>query len=121
MTTHEISTDEMLQDLTIAFPALWKRRLSEFGTQYVGQEGVWTGADGPHVMPDGDPIFNTLAHDGEAPYSNPPIHDGFEAWLLDRGWAWENYDGGTFFLLPLSAFIFPGDSAEQIAYVLRRA
>ena len=105
--TAELSTDEMMKELTIVFPTLWKRPLSEFGSAYLHMSGVWTGADGPHVMPDGDPIFNTLADGLEPPYTSGPIHDGFEAWLSNRGWSWENYDGATFWLLPLSAFAEP--------------
>ena len=91
MTAHEISTDDMLRELAIVFPALWKRRLSEFGASYLHMGGAWTGAASAHVMPDAEP-----------PYANGPIHEGFEVWLSNRGWTWETYDGGTFWLLPLS-------------------
>ena len=102
--TTELSTDNMLADIAIVFPTLWTRRLSEFGSDYAGQEGIWTGADGD-CMPGGEPLFSTMAN-GEAPY-NGPVHEGFERWLENRGWAWEQYDGATFFLIPISAFAEP--------------
>ena len=92
-----ITTDEMLAELSITFPRLWKRKLSEFGKDYAKAEGVWTGQDGD-LMQDGNPIFNSLAN-GEPPY-NGNVHEGFEAWLQNRGWYCECYDGCTYFLLP---------------------
>jgi len=100
--TTELTTIEMLADLTITFPNLWKRPLAEFGGDYAGRPGIWTGADTGHKMPDGDAIFNTLADGTEQPYANPPMHAGFETWLANRGWTWENFDGATIFLMPLS-------------------
>jgi len=58
--TNEMSTDQMMAELTITSPTLTKRRLSEFGKAYAITPGIWTGADTHHDMPDGDPIFNTL-------------------------------------------------------------
>ena len=103
----ELTTDQMLIDLSITFPALRKRPLSEFGKDYAGKPGVWTGAESVPLMPDGEPIFNTLADGSEAPYWNPPIHEAFDAWLSNRGWGWENYDGHTIWLVPLSYFADP--------------
>lgn len=103
--TYELTTEQMLKELSITFPSLRKRPLSEFGNSYVGMPGVWTGADGD-LMPDGEQIFNTISNGGEAPYWNPPTHEAFEAWLANKGWGWENYDGGTIFLLPNSSYDF---------------
>lgn len=97
--TIEISTAAMLTELTITFPALWKRPLSDFGNGYAGQPGVWTGADSCHVMQDGDPIF-FAAGIGAPPYNDGPVHEAFNAWLQARGWCWDRYDGDTFFLVP---------------------
>ena len=102
--TTEISTEAMLAELTITFPALWKRPLSEFGKAYAGKPGVWTGADTRHVMQDGEPIFQRVAVVGEPPYINGPVHQAFEAWLEAKGWTWELYDDGRFHLLPSSSF-----------------
>lgn len=102
--TTELTTKEMLSDLTITFPTLWKRPLSEFGIARAGKSGVWTGSGGGDLMPDGEQIFCTLADGTESPYRNPPFHEAFEVWLSNRGWSWENYDGMTFFLLPNSSF-----------------
>ena len=96
-----LTTAQMMSELTITFPALWKRPLSEFGADYAGQEGVWTGGDGDK-MQDGDPIFCSLAN-GEPPY-NGSVHEGFEAWLANRGWGVDRYDGETYFLVPEAYF-----------------
>lgn len=108
--TTELTTIEMLAELSITFPKLWKRPLSEFGDAYARKPGVWTGADTGHTMPDGEAIFSTLADGSEPPYENPPMHAGFEAWLANRGWAWENFDGATIFLVPLAEFTEPEES-----------
>lgn len=92
MSNLELSLDQMMAELTITFPAMWKRHLSEFGASYAGMTGIWTGADSPHVMPDGESIFNT---GGE-------VNDAFGSWLANRGWTCEFIDHGTFALLPLS-------------------
>jgi hypothetical protein len=69
-------------------------------------------------MPDGELIFDTLADGSEATCSNPPVHGAFEAWLSNRGWGWENYDGMTIWLVPLSYFdppeIHPGESGVPL-------
>ena len=100
--TTEMSTDQMLVELTITFPKLWKRRLSEFGKAYATTPGIWTGADAHHDMPDGDPIFDLLCPDDD--FYDGFVHVGFIAWLDARGWGIERYDGDTFFLLPKSNF-----------------
>ena len=105
--TKEMTTDQMLADLSITFPSLWKRRLSEFGPSYLGEPGVWTGIGRPSQMPDGYDIFSSLARGDEAPYWNPPVHEAFDAWLFNRGWGWDNYDGMTIWLVPLSYFSDP--------------
>lgn len=101
--TNELSIDQMLNELTITFPALRKRRLSELGKEFAGQSGIWTGADSRHLMQDGEPIFQPLAIDGEPPYINGAVHQAFEAWLHARGWTWARYDGDTFLLRPNSS------------------
>ena len=87
----------MLNDLRVTFPSLRTSPLREFGPEFQ-REGVWTGQDTPHVMPDGDPIFDDLAN-GEEPYDGR-VHQGFTAWLDRRGWYVETYDGVTHFLVP---------------------
>jgi hypothetical protein len=111
--TIEMTMAQMLAELTITFPTLWKRPLSEFGHACAGKPGVWTGADGSHLMPDGEQIFNTLADGTEAPYWNPPIHEAFDVWLANRGWGWENYDGATIWLVPLSYFDLPETQPDE--------
>jgi hypothetical protein len=100
----EISTTSMLSELTITFPSLRKRPLCEFGKDYAGKPGVWTGTSHGAMMPDGNPLFSTISDGTESPYLNPPIHEAFEAWLSNRGWGWENYDGETIFLEPNSSY-----------------
>ena len=117
--TTELTTAQMLTELSITFPSLRKRPLSEFGHAYIGEPGVWTGTDGGHLMHDGEQIFNTLADGSEAPYWNPPIHEAFDAWLANRGWGWENYDGATIWLVPLSYFE-DTEPDESRAPVVRR-
>jgi hypothetical protein len=62
------SATTSMAELGIVFPGLRKRPLSEFGKEYAGREGIWTGQDTGHDMQDGLPIFNSLAN-GEAPES----------------------------------------------------
>jgi hypothetical protein len=96
--TSQISTDMMLAELSITFPSLWKRRLSDYGADYAGTAGVWTGQDVGHVMQDGAPIFFDAA-DGEPPYTDT-VHSGFIAWLHNRGWHCVRHDADTYHLLP---------------------
>lgn len=96
-----LSLESMLADLRATFPTLRTRPLSEFGEQWAHAGGIWTGQD-TACMPDGLPIFSNLAY-GEDGYDGP-VHTGFLAWLEARGWGHEQYDGGTFFLVPLSCF-----------------
>lgn len=96
--TKTISADQMLAELSITFPALWKRPLSEYGSAYAGLVGVWTGQDVSHNMQDGAPIFFDAA-DNEAPYIET-VHGGFIAWLRNRGWRCLRHDADTYHLLP---------------------
>lgn len=102
----EISTDEMMAELTITFPALWKRKLCEFfGAASGDMLGVWSVAAAEHVMPDGEPIFRTPP--ANAGFWLDRVHVGFEGWLANRGWAWSCFDDYTFWLVPLSAYYQP--------------
>jgi hypothetical protein len=88
----------LIADLVATFPGIHARPLREFGAAGFDQ-GVWTG--GEALMPDGLPIFSPLmqgedTHDGG-------VHTGFTAWLEARGWYLENYDGGTYMIVPLPA------------------
>jgi hypothetical protein len=93
-----ITTDAMLAELSITFPKLWKRPLSEYGTAYAGTPGVWTGQDVGHNMQDGAPIFFDAA-DGEPPYIDT-VHEGFIFWLQSRGWHCVRHDADTYHLMP---------------------
>ncbi len=86
----------MLTELQRLCPGMWASPLREFDAVY--RAGIWTGQDTPNVMPDGEPMFSDLANGCDG--YNGPIHTGFEAWLAARGWWVENYDAGTYFLLP---------------------
>ena len=88
---------EMLGDLRATFPLLWTKPLRNFGAAYRQREGVWTGRCGT-VMPDGLPIFATVAI--PEPQYNGAIHEAFEEWLDIRGWYVETFDGETHHLLP---------------------
>lgn len=103
--TTAITTDQMLSELVITFPPLRVRLLREFGTAYAGAEGVWTGQDPTHLMPDGLPIFDDLAA-GEPPYDGT-VHGAFEAWMANRAWYVERYDDTTYLLRPID----PADDA----------
>ena len=91
-----MTTADMLIDLRRLCPGIWARTLHEFSP--IDTEGIWTGIDGAHVMPDDLPMFCSFANGCDG--YNGPVHTGFEAWLAARGWWVENYDGATFFLLP---------------------
>lgn len=91
-----MSTDTMLTELRRLCPGIRARPAREFAPYY--PEGIWTGLDGAHVMPDGLPMFCSFANGSDG--YNGPIHTGFEAWLAARGWWVESYDGATFLLLP---------------------
>lgn len=91
-----MKTAEMFTELRRLCPGIWARPLCEFSKRYT--DGIWTGDDSHHVMPDGMPMFCSYANGGDG--YNGPIYTGFENWLAARGWRVENYDGATFFLLP---------------------
>ena len=91
-----MKTADMLIELRRLCPGIWARPLREFNPQH--DEGIWTGMDGQHAVPDGLPMFCSFANGCDG--YNGPVHTGFEAWLAARGWWAENYDGATFFLLP---------------------
>lgn len=93
-----IPESEMIAELRIVFPTLWFRPLSDFGAAYRQTEGVWTGEDSAHCMPDGQLIFNDLAAGTDE--GDTVVHPAFEAWLARRGWVADRYDGTTWFLLP---------------------
>lgn len=88
--------DRLIAELLATFPGLCARPLSDFGAPG-WERGVWTGGDA--VMPDGLPIFGSLAIN-DSDYYNGTVHHAFEAWLQDRGWYIENYDGATHFIVP---------------------
>lgn len=93
------SESALIADLKALCPELHIRPVSEFGSDYKDWVGVWTG--GPGDMPDGLPIFNSLIHTTDEGYDGG-VHDGFTAWLEQRGWYIENYDGQTMFIIPLA-------------------
>lgn len=101
-----LSLESMMADLRATFPSLSLRSLSEFDDQWAHVGGFVYGPSDAH-MPDGLPICSTRAC-GEIGYDGP-MHTGFIGWLEARGWGWEQYDGGTFFLVPLSYFNEAGD------------
>lgn len=91
------SETEMMADLAATFPGMFIRPLSEYGSAWVGQPGVWTGGD--EILIDDTPIFAGIA------CPDPDIYDGqvshaFIAWLDRRGWYCEWWDGLTFHLRP---------------------
>jgi hypothetical protein len=96
---HLLATAEalLLADLAATFPGVFARPLREHGS--AGFDfGVWTGGDAH--MPDGMPIFSELLTN--EPEYEDGAHAGFRAWLQQRGWTVENYDGETFFIVPFS-------------------
>ena len=93
MTTQPITTEQMLADLSSAFPRMWKKPLCDFDRRYAG--GVWTGQDTRNSMPDGEPMFAWVI-EGVA----DRVHPGFVAWLSARRWYAEAWDTETWFLLP---------------------
>lgn len=99
MKTELPSESALIADLKALCSELHIRPVSEFGSDYKDWLGVWTG--GPGDMPDGLPIFNSLIHTTDEGYGGG-VHDGFRAWLEQRGWYIENYDGQTMFIIPLA-------------------
>lgn len=94
-----MSAAGLLIELQLLCPGILAKPLSEFAPGL--PDGIWTGQDGRHVMPDGLPMFCSFANGSEG-YTGP-LHTGFEEWLSLRGWWVEAYDGCTYFLLPESS------------------
>ncbi len=109
MSQSTANTAQMMAEIAITFPTLKVRPLREFSSGYANAEGIWTGADGD-MMPDGYPIFATT--DPDPDLYDGYVHTGFLAWLEARGWAYDAYDGGTYFLVPLSYFDEPSTDAQ---------
>ena len=99
-----LSEREMLHELSIVFPALWARPLREFGPSAAGRLGVWTGPYPSHRMPDGAPIF--LSSDEVWCLA---MNEGFERWLLIRGWTWRRFNRDVFWLVPSAHYYGPDD------------
>lgn len=94
-----LALDDMLSSLALVYPTLPAMSLSDWDPKNYGNKiGVLTGASAGGEMHDGMPIFHLTA-DGEGPYDGV-VHNDFIAWLHERGWYCERYDGETFFLLP---------------------
>lgn len=106
-----LTYEVMRADLAATFPGLWMRPLREFGEQWKDVEGIWTGAEDEVLMPDGLPIFETVSPDPDD--YDGTVHHGFIAWLKARGWAWDRYDGSTYFLVPESYFGAPAVQTEE--------
>ncbi len=89
---------------------IWPRRFRASGCgrcassacKWKDAEGIWTGV-GEISMPDGMPILWTLEC-ADPDYYDGHVHHAFIAWLKARGWAYEQYDGATLFVVPLSYF-----------------
>lgn len=96
MKKKEYTEDALIADMKATFPGLMARHGIEFSSKYPGT--VWTGGEGD--MPDGLPIF---AHWSDAEEYDGGVHRGFTAWLENRGWYLENYDGVTFLAYPSCA------------------
>lgn len=97
-----VPREPMLAELAVTFPGLFARPLEDFTRSY-GEGRNWIqAADGGGASIAGEPIFCSWAN-GEEPYDGS-LHKGFIAWLEQRGWGHENYDGATYVLLPLADF-----------------
>lgn len=114
-----MNTEQMIRELSIVFPSLRMRPLSDFGPAWVGQEGIWTGG-GEAQMPDGEPIFDICDRLG-CDEHDMGVHNGFTAWLALRGWAHDRYDNGTFFLVPNSYFDEPMGPEPRESFEYRAA
>ncbi|RBL87882.1 hypothetical protein DDE05_00455 [Streptomyces cavourensis] len=106
-----LTYDAMRTDLATTFPGLWMHPLREFGEQWKNAEGIWTRAEGEVLMPDGLPVFERVNPDFDD--YDGTVHHGFIAWLKARGWAWDRYDGSTYFLVSESNFGAPTLPAED--------
>lgn len=97
------SEANLISDMKATFPGLHVRPAREFGLKGYNH-GVWTG--GPGDMPDGLPVFDSVRFPGDS--EDPAdgrydggVHEGFIAWLEERGWHVENIDGETFLIIPI--------------------
>lgn len=97
MNKQELSQEALIADMKSAFPGLLARTGAEFGKDYSG--AVWTG--GEACMPDG---MRILSYMNESEEYDGGVHEGFTAWLENRGWYLECYDGETYLAYPVSIF-----------------
>lgn len=92
------SEARLLVELQEAFPGIFARPLREFsatGPQY----GVWAG--GEATSKGGLPLFYPYECPDPRIY-NGRVHLRLERFLEARGWYVEDYDGATFFILPVA-------------------
>lgn len=118
----ELSPGELVTQLEVAFPGIWHRPIREFGTSdWIPKvNGLWISGhdDQRHdiEMPDGLPLSCSIP---DPDFYDGFIHLTFINWLEARGWWYECYDYGTYFLLPDSCH--PKDAAPELAQVGSRA
>jgi hypothetical protein len=91
---HWPSESALITELKATFPGIHARPLAEFGYKPC-RHGVWTG--GEAALADGELIFSSLCCN-DPDYYDGQVHHAFIAWLDQRGWVVENYDGHVFFI-----------------------
>lgn len=92
------SEAQLLAELPVAFPGIFARPLREF-SKNEPQYGVWTG--GEATTKNGHPLFCSYECPDQRIY-NGRVHVRLERFLEERGWYIEDYDGATFFILPIA-------------------
>ena len=93
------SEDALIADLRATYPGLHVRPLREYyrdGHYMKDTEGAWVGGEDDACMPDGLPIFDSLNSYGAEDGYDGGVHEGFTAWLEERGWYLECEDVGVY-------------------------
>lgn len=99
-----LTPEALLLDLAIAFPGLAPELLPEETPLFPGPKIAFA-----HQvrMQDGCPMYlrPEQASGGERLGYSQRIHDGFTAWLEDRGWMVFEYDGPVHLIVPMTCIL----------------
>lgn len=97
------SESDLISELKSTFPGFHARPLSEYGPEYKGRTGVWSGKDGEVFFADGTPVFHAV----NSPAYESGVHVWLHDWLEMRGWYVEDYDGATIFIVTIESAQLP--------------
>ena len=95
-----MNIDQLIADILATFPGVVAQKRIQHTTNPAGELSWMIAGEQNAVMSDGKSLFADCSDD--AHYSMG-VHVAFDAWLSNRGWYLENYDGFWFWPVALPA------------------